>query len=238
MHLRMHSRRLREINLLEGAWHPKPQYNVTKVLWIFGKCLQSAKLAGHWSPRNRGPNTRSGLVQHTLAKIVHRTGRRHWHAEPCVLEVRTGGRWRNLVVRAERLGLLEEQLECIWDDATDLVKLLVTELELLLGQLADGWVLVCDEADGVLGAGPMDLVVLSDGFSLASPRIAVGLELAVRMQLEPTTGVVGRKPDQVADLVSGDHPLANRREGVCKPQGVRGLGRTLGLAELAVGRLA
>ena len=107
-------------------------------------------------------------MQDTLAKIVHQAGRRRWHAEPCVLEVRTGGRWRNLVVRAERLRLLEEQLECVWDDAANFVKLFVTELELLLDQHADGWVLACDEADGVLGATPGDLVAPADDVSLAS----------------------------------------------------------------------
>ena len=93
-------------------------------------------------------------MQDTIAKIVHQTGRRRWHAEPCVLEVRTGGRWHNLEVCAQGLRLLEEQLEGVWDDPTNLVKLFVTELELLLDQLADGWVLESDEADGVLGATP------------------------------------------------------------------------------------
>ncbi len=134
---------------------------MTTVLWIFGKCLQSAKLAGPWSPRSRGPNARSGLAQDTLAKIVHRTGRRRWHAEPCVLEVRTGGQWHNLVVRAERLRLLEGQLEGIWDDPANFVNLFIAELVLRLDQLADGWVLESDEADGVLGDTPGDLVELA-----------------------------------------------------------------------------
>ena len=128
---------------------------MTKVLWISGTRLKSAKLARHWTPRNRDPNTKSGLVQDTLAKIVYQTGRRRWHAEACALEVRTGGRWHNLVVRAERLRLLEEQLEGIWDDPANFVKLFVTELVLLLDQLADGWVLESVEAYGVLGATPV-----------------------------------------------------------------------------------
>ena len=134
-------------------------------------------------------------MQDTLAKIVYQTGRRHWRAEPCVLEVRTGGRWHNLEVRAEGLRLLEEQLEGIWDDPTNFVKLLVTELVLLLDQLADGWVLESDEAYGVLGATSGDLVKLADDGGLATSLVAVGLELAVAVKLEPFSGLVATQSD-------------------------------------------
>ena len=134
-------------------------------------------------------------MQDTLAKIVYQTGRRRWHAEPCVLDVRTGGRWHNLVVRAERLRLLEEQLEGIWDDPANFVNLFVAELVLLLDQLADGWVLESDEPYGVLGATSGDLVKLADDGGLGTSLVAVGLELAVAVKLERFSGLVAAQLD-------------------------------------------
>ena len=207
---------------------------MTKVLWIWGTCLKSAKLAGHWRPRNRYPNTRSGLVQDTIAKIVHQTGRRHWHTEPCVLEVCSGRRRHSLEVRAQRQRLLE----FIWDDPANFVNLFIAELVLFLDQLADGWVLESDEADVVLGATPCDLVKLADDVGLATSLVAVRFELAVAVKLEIVSGVVAAQSDQVLDLVTGYRPLGSRCKGLREAKRVCCLGTGLGLPELAIGRLA
>ena len=177
-------------------------------------------------------------MQDTIAKIVHQTGRRHWHTEPCVLEVCSGRRRHSLEVRAERQRRLDEHLEFIWDDPANFVNLLIAELVLILDQLANGWVLESDKPNVVLGATTCDVVELADDGRLSTSLVAVRFELAVAVKLEIVAGVVAAQPDQILDLVTGYHPLGSRGKRLREAKRVCCLCTGLGLPELAIGRFA